>query len=444
MAEVAVVGAGIGGMAVAARLAKLGHGVTVLERTTAAGGSLHSVERDGFRWDAGVSSTSLPAVLRDLFRKSGRPVERYLDLEMSTTARRHLFADGTSVDLPTGSRADQIRALDAGLGPGAGSAWTAFVDAQADIWHRFRLGSGGPDAGYDEGAKRSESRLPVRRSVERLLADALPDVRLRQMAGHRFTVGGSKLRDVPAYAAMYVYVERSFGVWTCPNGLASLSSALVARLAERGVDLHYGAEVTRIRHAGHVTGVEIGRGSFIPADVVVAAIDPLTVFTELLHAGDTAAVKAFRAGTQVEPPGVTHLGLFGANPDGIAEELVLPTDPPTVIHTGGTAPAGHRAWTVRRRGDSTDDVLTIMARHGLDVRDEVVTHVDRSPAQMSAEAGGVSNTSAWDGWRAQRRRVRFDNPVPGLYVPAAALTPDASLPEVVWTAANVANRVGKP
>ena len=44
------------------------------------GGAVGYVEQDGFRWDAGPTATALPAVMRDLFRKSGRPLERELEL----------------------------------------------------------------------------------------------------------------------------------------------------------------------------------------------------------------------------------------------------------------------------------------------------------------------------------------------------------------------------
>ena len=76
--RVVVLGGGFGGLASAARLAKLGHEVTLLEAADHVGGALGFVEQDGFRWDAGPTQTLLPAVLRDLFRKSGRPVEKEL------------------------------------------------------------------------------------------------------------------------------------------------------------------------------------------------------------------------------------------------------------------------------------------------------------------------------------------------------------------------------
>ena len=66
MARVVVVGGGLGGTATAARLAKLGHRVTLCEAGDRLGGALSSVEQDGFVWDGGAPSTLLPAVLRDL------------------------------------------------------------------------------------------------------------------------------------------------------------------------------------------------------------------------------------------------------------------------------------------------------------------------------------------------------------------------------------------
>ena len=445
MADVAVVGAGIGGLSSAARLAKLGHRVTVFERRPTAGGRLHSVERDGFRWDAGPAATVLPAVLRDLFRKSGRPIERYLELELRTPTRRHVFADGAVVDLPTGSRADQIRAVDGGLGAGAGASWTTFVDSQAGVWDVFRRSPLGPDGPTDPVDDGLVAQLAMRRSVDQLLHRCLSDQRLRDMVGYRFVMGGSALRAVPAYAAMSAYVERSLGVWTCRGGLSALGDALVGRLAERQVEIRYDTTVVRIvSDARGVTGVEQEDGAFWPASLVVAAVDPLRVFGELVGRRGAKAVRVFSSATRVDPPSTTHLGLRQLDPVGMAADIVLHGDPLITVQTGGTAPAGHRAWTVRRRGGvSGEDVLAAMARRGVDVRGDVVARVDRTPSQIRAETGAAAYTIAWDSPRAQRRRSAFANPLPGLHVLAAPLTPDASIPEVVWTAAHVANRIGK-
>src|SRR6478735_9181324 len=130
MSRVVVIGAGLGGLAAAVRLAKLGHDVTLLERTDTLGGALSAVTEDGFTWDAGPSYTLLPAVVRDLFRKSGRPLERELDLVPLDLVREHRFQDGTSLRLPHG-RAAQLEAFE-GLGRGLGQRWVDHVASYTD------------------------------------------------------------------------------------------------------------------------------------------------------------------------------------------------------------------------------------------------------------------------------------------------------------------------
>src|SRR3954453_8043630 len=118
MARIVVIGGGFGGLASAARLAKLGHEVTLVDRTATLGGALSAVTEDGHTWDAGPTYTLLPAVIRDLFRKSGRPLERELELVPLDVIREHRFADGSSVLVPPG-RAAQLTAFDQ-LGTGLG------------------------------------------------------------------------------------------------------------------------------------------------------------------------------------------------------------------------------------------------------------------------------------------------------------------------------------
>ena len=88
MARVVVIGGGYGGLAAAARLAKLGHEVTLLERAAETGGALGTVERLGFTWDAGPTSTLMPAPMRDLFRKEIKPRLAYGPLRVAVSGRR--------------------------------------------------------------------------------------------------------------------------------------------------------------------------------------------------------------------------------------------------------------------------------------------------------------------------------------------------------------------
>src|ERR1700754_788536 len=138
MADVIVIGSGLAGLASAVRLAKLGHQVTICERDEHLGGVLGRIEADGFCWDGGAGSPTLPAALRDLFRKSGRPIETLVQLEPVTEPRRHMFADGSVLDLPVGDRGAQQEAWTDLADAKVAAEWTALVDAYGETWQILR------------------------------------------------------------------------------------------------------------------------------------------------------------------------------------------------------------------------------------------------------------------------------------------------------------------
>ncbi|GAA1855790.1 hypothetical protein GCM10009687_23450 [Asanoa iriomotensis] len=99
MAEVVVVGAGVGGLACAARLAAGGHRVTVLERSTVVGGKLgrrEVVRPEGtYRFDTGPSLLTLPQVFDELFGAIGGAPPAMVPLNPVV---RHVFPDGAVLD----------------------------------------------------------------------------------------------------------------------------------------------------------------------------------------------------------------------------------------------------------------------------------------------------------------------------------------------------------
>ena len=134
MSRVVVVGAGLGGLSVAARLAALGHEVELVEQSGEVGGKLGWYSRDGFSFDTGPSLLTLPAVQRDLFLKTGDPIESVLDVVPLDPVARYRFADGTELDLPGGGLPSVVRALDEALGAGTGEQWAAFLHRASEIW----------------------------------------------------------------------------------------------------------------------------------------------------------------------------------------------------------------------------------------------------------------------------------------------------------------------
>jgi phytoene dehydrogenase-like protein len=431
MARVVVVGGGFGGLASAVRLAKLGHDVSLVERSPAVGGALSSVTEDGFTWDAGPASTLLPAVVRDLFRKSGRPVERELDLEPLPEIREHRFEDGTSVRVPGGSRAAQIEAFDA-LAPGLGQRWVDHVAAYADDWETLRRGYLENPWDPDHLPRELAGLLDSREVLHKRLRKDFKDERLRLVAGHRFVAEGHDLRNVPAWLGVMAYVEQRFGAWTVPGGLARLGEVLRARMETRKVTvLTDTTAVDLVVREGRVAAVSTTAGE-LDATVVVVAIDPRRV---------PALAPYVERTMPAIPPVVAHLGLEGDVPD-LPAETVLHGDATIAIHTGGRAPEGCHAWTLHGRGKLAEDMLLTMARLGVNVRENVVVRVDRSPRDLVQAWGGSPMGVLWQGRGTVRRRLGPTTPVPGVYAAGAHATPGAGLPFVGLSAALVAQEIG--
>jgi UDP-galactopyranose mutase len=430
MARVVVIGGGFGGLAAAARLAKLGHEVTLVERSGSLGGALSEVIEDGFAWDAGPTYTLLPAVIRDLFRKSGRPVERELELVPLDVVREHRFEDGTSVRLPAG-RSAQTEAFDA-LAPGLGRRWVDHVASYSDDWDVLRRGYLENPWRPDDLPREVAARLESRETMFKRLKRTFKDERLRLVAGHPFVAEGHDLRNVPAWLGTTAYVEQRFGVWTVEGGMARLGAALEQRLETRKVTVVKRAEATDlVVRAGRVVAVATSAGE-LDADVVVCAVDPRRL----------PALAAYVERTMPAiPPVVTHVGLQGDLPD-LPHELVLHGDPMLVVRTGGRAPEGCSAVTVHGRGRLSEDVLRALARHRIDVRDRVVTRVDRSPRDLVEQWGGSPMGVLWQGRATVRRRLGPRTPVAGVYAAGAHATPGAGLPFVGLSAALVAAEVG--
>jgi UDP-galactopyranose mutase len=430
VARVVVVGGGFGGLAAAARLAKLGHAVTLLEAEPTLGGALRPVEQDGFSWDGSATTTLLPAVVRDLFRKSGRPLERELDLEPVEVVREHRFTDRTSVRLPGGSRAAQLAAFDMltdKRGRPLGQAWVDHVAAYGETWellrrHVFEARTSSPPAEVT-------ALLRSREMLHRRLRADFSDERLRLVAGHPFEAAGHALRDVPAWAGLTAYLEQRFGAWRPAGGMAALAGTLADRMTTRRVEVHTATPVEDlVVRDRRVVAVRTPEGE-VDADAVVVAIDPRRL----------PALAPFVArSTPAIPPFVVHLGLRGDIPE-LPAELVLHGDPTIVVRPGGRAPDGAHAWTVHVRGRLHEDVVVALARHRIDVREQVATRVDLSPRDLVERWHGSPLGVAWRG--RSTPRLGPTTPVPGVYAAGAHSVAGDGLPFVGLSAALVAQEL---
>jgi UDP-galactopyranose mutase len=422
-------------MAAAVRLAKLGHAVTLHEREAELGGSLRPIRHEGFVWDAGPTTLTLPAVVRDLFRKSGRPLERVLELQPLRPGRRHLFGDRTVLDLPMGTRVDQVDAMTAGFDGHAADAWAGYVDRLAPAWDILRRRTlETPFDGRDSIPGAEWKLLRPRRSLGRAFSRhgrPIRDWRLSAMLLDRHRLAGQDPRSLPALVGVIEYVERTFGRWRVVGGMRTLVQALEQRLDERAVDVRTESAVEdAVVEAGEVRGIGLADGSTEPAEVVVWAAPRRP-----------AALGSLRELPPAIPAARTYLGLRG-DVSALPAETFVHGTPLAVIRTGGEAPEGQYAWSIEHQLDS-EDILVSLARRGVDVRRLVVSRLDRSPSEIVGARGASPAGIAWSGSRTAFRRERPSTSVSGLFRLGPDVHPGPGLIPAGLGAAQVATLVGK-
>ncbi|MEV0980528.1 NAD(P)/FAD-dependent oxidoreductase [Streptomyces sp. NPDC049915] len=346
MARIAVIGAGMGAMAAAARLAVAGHRVVVYERSDTYGGAVRRFERDGFRFDTGPGLLPLPAVWRDLFVKTGKePLESCVDLMQVDPASHHVFPDGTRVSLPNASRAGVVAALDEALGKGAGERWGDFLVRARETWDRTRrplleeplwpnwrvLADKEP---YPALERKRLLRTRKAATLEQIGAWELGDERLSALLDSHALAYGLDPRRTPASAAVLPYMEHAFGLWYVRGGIRELARAVYERCLARKVEFVFGAEVTGIAEKdGRAAGVELaggtsrafgsGSGTVAEADHVVAGVDPVRLNRLTEHLLD--ADGDVRADTVTARPGrfTVLLALRGAREAGAPHRTVV-------------------------------------------------------------------------------------------------------------------------
>lgn len=296
MSTALVIGAGVGGLASAAQLARAGYRVTVLEKNDHAGGRMDRIVQDGFYFDVGPTLFLMPQIYAETFAALGERMEDHLELERLVPNYRVHFHDGTTLDLTPDLQPMRQKLED--LKPGS---FQPFLRFMAEGCRHFELALErfvGRNF-YTFWDMFQPKNLPLLLQLRALQKHAartwrfFHDPKLLAAFSFQNMYLGLSPYDAPATYSLLQYTELADGIWLPKGGMYRFVEAMT-RIAEGlGVRLRYGAPVARINIEGNrATGVTLADGERLGADVIVANADLPYVYAQLLPDDGSAAKLA--------------------------------------------------------------------------------------------------------------------------------------------------------
>jgi 1-hydroxycarotenoid 3,4-desaturase len=230
--RVAIIGAGMGGIAAAIRLSAFGIQVDVFEKEAAPGGKMREILVGGESINAGPTVFTMRWVFDELLDASAQSLEDVLAFKQADVLARHAWENSPTLDL----FADIDQSADAiGMFAGAANAkgFKRFCADSATIFNTLQRSYIATQRPSPIGLTRNIGLLNIGEMLAlrpfstlwNALGDYFPDPRMRQLFGRYATYCGSSPFAAPATLMLVAHVEQD-GVFIAKGGMHGLAKAL--------------------------------------------------------------------------------------------------------------------------------------------------------------------------------------------------------------------------
>lgn len=484
-----VIGAGIGGIVTAARLAKNGYDVTVLEKEATPGGRCNQIIHDGHRFDIGPTLFLMPEVWKDTFAALGEKMSDHLELKRIDPTYKIHFDDGLQLALTSniGDMQTQLEKVEK-------TAFTGFLNyiTEGSKHYKMSLEKFVGRNFYTIFEYFSLGNLPLLFQLKALVkhysntSRFFKDERLKAAFTFQNMYLGLSPYDAPATYSLLQYTELAEGVWYPMGGMYAGIQALTSIAEKLGVKFIYNAPVKKLEVSdSNVEKVELQNGHIYVADIFIGNADLPYIYKELLP-NKTEAKKLedklytcstimFYWGIDKEYPQIAHHNVFlggdyKASFDQIFKDHTLPDVPSFYVHAPArtdesAAPKGQDTLYVLvpvghldRRSEQDWDALvararkTVLRRLGKEmgatdleshIKFEIVYQPKVWQERFNLEKGaafGLSHNFWQVGFlRPQNRHKQYKN----LYFVGASTHPGTGLPIVLLSARLTTERILK-
>ncbi|MFC4738035.1 phytoene desaturase family protein [Bacillus daqingensis] len=347
MTQVAVIGAGPGGLAASMLLQSKGYKVTTFEKQQYVGGRTSSFSENGFTFDLGPTFFSMPHILEEVFQEAGKKLEDYVELIRLDPMYTLKFSDLT---IRASSDRDQMSAEIEKHFPGYGPAYIKFMkDTRKKLAVLSPILQEKHASLLDYLRPRSLRAVPeleIGSSLYDVLSRYFDDERLKLSFTFQSKYLGMSPWDCPGAFTILSFMEHEYGVFHPKGGVNQLTKALARAAEEEGADIRTGTGVKKINiENGRAESLELEDGSIHRFDHIVMNADFAHSMKHLIDNGqrrkysdEKLKKKKYSCSTFMIYLGVSgevdldhHTVLFAEdykrNVDEIMKEQVLPDDP---------------------------------------------------------------------------------------------------------------------
>lgn len=325
MKNAVVIGAGIGGLALAIRLQSSGIDTVIVEARDRAGGRAYVWQQGGFTFDAGPTVITDPACIEELWSLSGARMADDVELRPVMPFYRLQWPDGTTFDY---SNDDEVMDREiATLSPDDVAGYKRFLDYSASV-HAEGYVKLGAVAFLDFKSMLKAAPALMRqqawKSVYAKVSDYIAHEKLREaFSFHTLLVGGNPMTTSAIYALIHK-LEKDGGVWYARGGTNRLVAGMVAHFERLGGRVILGDAVTRIHcEADRAAGVSLESGRRIEAAAIACNSDVMHSYRDLVeHRRGPQQARRLARMSWTPSLFVLHLGVRGTFPD-IPHHMIL-------------------------------------------------------------------------------------------------------------------------
>ncbi|MEN9943110.1 MAG: All-trans-zeta-carotene desaturase [Bacteroidota bacterium] len=486
MKKAIVIGAGIGGIAAAIRLARKGYAVKIFESSDYPGGKLSEFRMGEFRFDRGPSLFTLPQYVEELFELCGEKMKDHFTYSELPILCKYFYPDGFQFEAK-GDKEENIKAIVQAFDEDEQNVRAFFSKAEfiynttAPLFleRPLKLSRLYRTKEFWQGISRIP-QLPLFGTYTVQLKKYFKNPKTIQYFQRYATYNGSSPYKTPALMQLLPHVEQGIGAFIPDKGMYDITHQLFELAKRQGVEFIFNKKVNEIIiKEGRADGIRFEQNKIENSDVIVSNMDVYPTYKKLLPREEEPKVilnqeksssalifywgmnKTFK---QLDVHNIIFSGSYENEFRCLFESKILTADPTVYIHitskhiTSDASVNGEnwfvmvnapnhvgQDWELIERNTRENIILKIESQLGESIRDHIVCESSWNPSGIekdtSSHLGALYGNASNSAGAAFFRHANNSSKIKDLYFVGGSVHPGGGVPLAILSAKTMSDLI---